>query len=163
MASKKEKSESKKGDAKPKKGSKNGLLEFLADSRTRTILGLFFILLSAFLTLSFISYLIVGFVDQSQLQGHSWTKLLFDPDVLMDNWMGKLGAALGHIFIYNWFGIAAFLFPFLLLLVGFQILFRKRLLPINKSLKHSLFFLYVLPLSMGFLFAENSLLSGALG
>ena len=163
MASKKEKSESKKGDAKPKKGSKNGLLEFLADSRTRTILGLFFILLSAFLTLSFISYLIVGFVDQSQLQGHSWTELLFDPDVLMDNWMGKLGAALGHIFIYNWFGIAAFLFPFLLLLVGFQILFRKRLLPINKSLKHSLFFLYVLPLSMGFLFAENSLLSGALG
>jgi S-DNA-T family DNA segregation ATPase FtsK/SpoIIIE len=161
MAAKKEKSESKKEDGKSSKGSKNGLLEFLADSRTRTVLGLFFILLSAFLTLSFVSYIIDGFSDQSQLQD-MWEKVM-NPEEKVNNWMGKLGAAMGHKFIYSWFGIAAFLFPFLLLLIGFQILFRKRLLPISKSLKHSLFFLYVLPMSMGFLFAENSLLSGALG
>jgi len=138
MAEKQEKSSSKKADAKSKKGSKNGLLEFLADSRTRTILGLFFILLSAFLTLSFASYLIDGFTDQSQLQD-MWEKVM-NPEEKVNNWMGKLGAAIGHKFIYSWFGVAAFLFPFLLLLVGFQILFRKRLLPISKSLKHSSFF-----------------------
>ncbi len=161
MVGKKEKSGSKNGDSKSKKGSKNGLLEFLADSRTRTVLGLFFILLSAFLTLSFVSYLVDGFTDQSQLQD-LWEKVT-NPDETVNNWMGKVGAALGHKFIYSWFGISAFLFPFLLLLVGFQILFRKRLLPIGKSLKHSLFFLYLLPLAMGFLFTENSILSGALG
>lgn len=161
MGEKQEKSGSTKGKAKSTKNVKNGLLEFLADSRTRTVLGLFFILLSAFLTLSFISYIIDGFADQSQLQD-MWEKVM-NPEEKVNNWMGKLGAAMGHKFIYNWFGIAAFLFPFLLLLIGFQILFRKRLLPISKSLKHSLFFLYVLPMSMGFLFVENSLLSGALG
>ena len=161
MGEKQEKSGSTKEKAKSTKNAKNGLLEFLADSRTRTVLGLFFILLSAFLTLSFISYIIDGFSDQSQLQD-MWEKVM-NPEEKVNNWMGKLGAAMGHKFIYNWFGIAAFLFPFLLLLIGFQILFRKRLLPISKSLKHSLFFLYVLPMSMGFLFAENSLLSGALG
>ena len=161
MAVKKEKSDSKKEGTKSNTVSKNGLLEFLADSRTRTIVGLFFILISAFLTLSFVSYIIDGFSDQSQLQD-MWEKVM-NPEEKVNNWMGKLGAAIGHKFIYSWFGVAAFLFPFLLLLVGFQILFRKRLLPISKSLKHSLFFLYVLPLSMGFLFAENSLLSGALG
>lgn len=161
MAEKQEKLSSKKASTKTKNGSKSGLLEFLADSRTRTILGLFFVLLSAFLTLSFISYLVDGFSDQSQLQ-NLWEKVL-NPEEAVNNWMGKVGAAIAHKFIYTWFGIAAFLFPFLLLLIGFQILFRKRLLPIGKSIKHSLFFLYVLPLSMGFLFAENSILSGSLG
>ena len=124
MAEKQEKSGTKSSSSKSKGGKKNGLLDFLGDSRTRTVIGLFFVLLSAFLTLSFISYMIVGFADQSQLQD-LWGKI-FDPEETVDNWMGKIGAAIGHKFIYDWFGLAAFLFPFLFLLVGFKILFRKR-------------------------------------
>jgi S-DNA-T family DNA segregation ATPase FtsK/SpoIIIE len=77
--------------------------------------------------------------------------------------MGKFGAAIAETFIYSWFGIAAFLFPFLLLIIGMKILFRKSVVPIWKSIKHSIFFLYVMPLAMGFLFTENFVLSGALG
>lgn len=161
MAKKQGKSSSAKTSTKANKSPQKGLLEFLADSRTRTVVGLFFILIAAFLSLAFVSYLIDGFADQSQLR-NLWEKIL-NPEETVNNWMGKLGAALAHKFIYNWFGIAAFLFPFLSLLIGFQILFRKRLLPIGKSVKHSLFFLYLLPLTMGFLFVENSVLSGSLG
>ncbi|MBL4585969.1 MAG: DNA translocase FtsK 4TM domain-containing protein, partial [Flavobacteriales bacterium] len=161
MEEKQARPSSKKGAKKPKKGKENGILKFLQDSRTRTVLGLFFIIVSAFLTLSFISYMIDGFTDQSQLRD-MW-KNIFDPEATVNNWMGKIGAAVAHRFIYNWFGISAFLFPFLFLLVGFKILFRKGLLPLRKSITHSLFFLYLLPLTMGYFFSENSLLSGALG
>ncbi len=158
MAEKQEKSTSKKNTSKSKK---NGLLEFLGDARTRTVTGIFFLVISAFLTLSFVSYMIDGFTDQSQLQ--DFVDTLADPDEQVSNWMGKLGAFLGELFIYNWFGLAAFLFPFILILIGFKILFRKTLLPIGRSLKHTLFFLYFLPLTMGYLFEENSILSGSLG
>ena len=162
MADKQGKSSSKKGNSKTKKSAGKGIFEFLSDSRARTVFGIFFIVVSAFLTLSFISHLVEsGIKDQSQLQ--EITETLVDPEETVDNWMGKFGAIVAEKFVHNWFGISAFLFPFLFLLIGFQIMFRKALLPIAKSVRHSLFFLYFLPLAMGFLFTENSNLSGSLG
>ncbi|MDP6908647.1 MAG: DNA translocase FtsK 4TM domain-containing protein, partial [Flavobacteriales bacterium] len=161
MAEKQGKSSSKKGSSKSKKSKGNGVLNLIRDARTRTILGLFFVIVSVFLTLSFISYMIDGFSDQSQLQ-NLWEKVM-DPDEQVNNWMGKIGADVAHRFIYTWFGISAFLFPFLLLLGGFKILFRQGLLPLGKSIKHALFFLYLVPLAMGYMVNGNSMLSGALG
>ncbi len=161
MADIQEKTSTKGAKSKPLKGKKNGLLEILGDSRTRTIAGLFLVIISAFLTLSFISYLVDGPSDQSQVQELAET--IANPDQKVNNWMGKFGAAIAEKFIYSWFGIAAFLLPFLLLISGFKVLFRKSFLPLGKSFKHSLFFLYLLPLTMGFLFAENFSLSGGLG
>jgi len=161
MAEKQEKSSSKKDTDGAAKGLKNSPLSFFSDSRTRTVSGLFIVIVALFLTLSFVSYLIDGFSDQSQIQEFSET--LSNPDQEVNNLMGKFGAAIAEKFIYSWFGIAAFLFPFLLLLIGLKILFRKSIVPIGKSIKHSIFFLYVMPLAMGFLFTENFVLSGALG
>ncbi|MCB0755831.1 MAG: DNA translocase FtsK 4TM domain-containing protein [Flavobacteriales bacterium] len=161
MADSKGKSSSKTSKSNSK-GQKNGLLEFLADSRTRTVTGVFLLILSAFLTLSFISHLVdAGINDQSQLQELGDT--LVNPEEKVDNWMGKLGAIVAEKFIHSWFGISSFLLPFILLLIGFKVMFRKALLPIGRSIKHSLFFLYFIPLAMGYLFAENANLSGSLG
>ncbi len=162
MAEKKEKTASKKAGGKSKKGTGKGISGLLKDARTRTILGLFLIIASAFFTLSFISYMVYGEADQTELTWPFW-QFITDPGILVNNWMGKIGAAVAHRFIYNWFGISAFLFPFLLLLIGFNILFRQSLLPFGKSMRHSLFFLYLVPLAMGFLFSDDTLLSGALG
>ena len=161
MADKQEKSSSKTRSSGTQKGKKNSLLEFLRDSRTRTILGLFLIIVSAFLTLAFISYMVNGYSDQSQLQEIG--DKLPNTDERVNNWMGWIGAWVAQLFIYDWFGIAAFFFPFLILLYGFKVLFRKTLMPLARAIKHSLYFLYFLPLTMGFLFAENTILSGNLG
>ncbi len=162
MAEKQGKSSSKKGNSKNKKDGANSLFEFLRDSRTRTVLGIFLISIAAFLTLSFISHLVdAGVNDQSQLQEFGET--LIDPEETVDNWMGKVGAIVAEKFVHTWFGITAFIFPFLFLLLGFKVMFRKALLPIGLSFKHSLFFLYFVPLLMGYLFAENANLSGSLG
>lgn len=161
MAEKQEKSSSNKASSNSRAGKKNSVFEFLGDSRTRTISGLFVVILATFLAVSFVSYLIDGYSDQSKIQVFSET--LTDPDEQVNNVMGKFGALVAEAFIYDWFGIAAFLFPFITLLIGLKILFRKSFISIGRSIKHSLFFLYVLPLAMGFLFTENFVLSGGLG
>jgi S-DNA-T family DNA segregation ATPase FtsK/SpoIIIE len=161
MAEKKERSSSDKVLSNSKAGSKNSVLEFLGDSRTRTISGLFVVIVATFLALAFVSYIIDGYSDQSVIR-LSW-KDLFNPDITVNNIMGKLGAWIADGFLYESFGISAFCFPFVILLIGLKILFRKSFISIGRSIKHSLFFLYVLPLAMGFLFAENFVLSGGLG
>jgi DNA segregation ATPase FtsK/SpoIIIE, S-DNA-T family len=128
------------------------------DPRKRTVLGLFLVLLSVFFTLSFISYLIYGFNDQSILVDMQWA----DPEDRVKNWMGKLGAWAAHIMLYHGVGIAAFALPFILMLTGLRILLRKWVLPIGKSALHCLFLLYFLPLTLGFVSA-NAMLGGALG
>jgi len=136
------------------KGKANGA----PDPRKRTVLGLFLVLLSVFFTLSFISYLIYGFNDQSILVDMQWA----DPEDRVKNWMGKLGAWAAHIMLYHGVGIAAFALPVILMLTGLRILLRKWVLPIGKSLLHCLFLLYFLPLTLGFVSA-NAMLGGALG
>lgn len=158
MADKQGKSSSKKN----KKSASKGLFEFLGDSRTRTVLGIFLIVISAFLTLAFISHLVeAGMNDQSAFQEP--LELMANPELQVSNWMGKVGGWVAGKFVHDWFGVSAFLFPFLFLLIGFQVMFRKALLPIGKSIKHSLFFLYFVPLAMGYLFPESDNLSGSLG
>lgn len=161
MAEKQERSSTDKASTNSKADKKNSVFEFLGDSRTRTISGLFVVIVATFLAVSFVSYLIDGYADQSKVQVFSET--LTDPEEQVENVMGKFGALVAEAFIYDWFGIAAFLFPFITLLIGLKILFRKSFISIAKSFKHSLFFLYVIPLAMGFLFAENFVLSGGLG
>ncbi len=161
MAEKQGKSSTKQDSSKAKKGNTNGLLAFFGDSRTRTISGLFLVIVAVFLTVSFISYLIDGHADQSKVQEMADT--IADPDDTVNNAMGKLGALVAERFIYHWFGIASFLFPFFFLIAGLRVLLRKSVISIPRTIRHSLFFLYMVPLSMGFLFAENFVLSGGLG
>ncbi|MCF8258508.1 MAG: DNA translocase FtsK [Flavobacteriales bacterium] len=139
-------------------GKDTGKATGAADPRKRTVIGLFLILLSIFFTLSFVSYLIHGFSDQSHLVDMQWA----DTEDNVQNWMGKLGAWTAHLMMYHGVGIAAFALPFLLMLLGLRVLLRKWVLPVGKSALHCLFLLYFLPLMLGFVSA-NAMLGGALG
>ena len=81
-----------------------------------------------------------------------------------ENWLGEFGATISHQFIYDWFGIASFLFVVLSFLIGFRILFKVSLLPIFKTLKYSMFGLIWLSLFFGFFFdGDLFYLGGAVG
>ncbi|WP_332913253.1 DNA translocase FtsK 4TM domain-containing protein [Algoriphagus boritolerans] len=48
------------------------------------------------------------------------------------NWVGYLGAQASHWLIFRWFGIAAFLLPPFLFLLGFRWTFKFSLLPLTR-------------------------------
>jgi len=95
----------------------------LADGRYAKIAGLFLLILSVFFLIAFTSYLFTWQEDQSYVSpaNGGWHNLFKTQQELLDNgikspvvenWLGKFGALLSNQFIFQWFGVASFLFVF---------------------------------------------------
>lgn len=149
--------------------------------RSSLIIGVFFIILSFFLELSFISYLFTGYEDQSVVSNIGSIPLQ-EIGRYTNNFFGILGAVVAHIFVYRWFGIAAMLLPIIAFLAGTKLAFKKELFPLATATKVLTFFtLFIsvlagyfvsiaskfdIPLSYlsgGFGFVVNQLLDNLLG
>jgi S-DNA-T family DNA segregation ATPase FtsK/SpoIIIE len=132
----------------------------LQDGRFIKILGLFFVVLSLYFLIAFTSYLFTWQDDYSYVidANGGWHNLFKTFDELkalnitpvVQNWLGKFGALLAHQFIYEWFGLASFLFAFVFFVVGYRLLFKVRIFPLEKTLGYSLFFLLFISLTLGF-------------
>ncbi|AZB32738.1 FtsK/SpoIIIE family DNA translocase [Chryseobacterium bernardetii] len=125
-------------------------------SKPRIFFGLTFILFSAVLALSFISYLMNWKADQSQ------AGTMLDKSIKSSNIFGKAGDWLGNIFIFESIGIASFIIAFLFLVVGTLIL-KKKIFKPWKTIGHSLFFICWLPIFMGTLTKGQGVLGGVYG
>lgn len=125
--------------------------------RRQILLGSFLILLGFLLTVSFISFLFHHQSDQSTLEA------FFEKEIPSKNLLNKVGATVSHFFIYQLFGIAAFLLPYLMGYTGYLLFFDR-----NKKqlLNHwSWAFLYMMCLSVffGFYHMDGPLLGGLVG
>jgi S-DNA-T family DNA segregation ATPase FtsK/SpoIIIE len=130
------------------------------DGRFIKILGLFFVILSLYFLIAFTSYLFTWEDDYSYVidANGGWSNLFKSMEELknaslnpaVQNWLGKFGALLSHQFIYEWFGLASFLFVFVFFVIGYRLLFKVKIFPIEKTLGYSLFFLLFLSLTFGF-------------
>ncbi len=136
----------------------------LNDDRTIKIVGLFFLILSLYFMVAFTSYLFTWQDDQSYVMDANggWANLwktqaelsalgLNQP--VVENWLGKFGALLSHQFIYEWFGVASFIFIAVFFIVGYRMLFKIRVFSIKKTLAYSFFFILFISLSLAFFHA----------
>ncbi|MGY6561203.1 MAG: DNA translocase FtsK 4TM domain-containing protein [Luteibaculaceae bacterium] len=121
--------------------------------------GLAILLFSLFLAISIISYFFTWKADQSQIQ-HSILDYYFDKTIVVENWLGKIGAVLAHFFVHKLFGVTALVIPFLLLLVGFKITLGTYILPLKKSAKISLFLIFWLAPTLSYLVSDQFLVFG---
>lgn len=136
----------------------------LRDGRAIKILGLFFLVLSVFFLIAFTSYLFTWQQDQSYVSkaNGGWgnlfktTKELLENGVnnpMVDNWLGKFGALLSNQFIFEWFGIASFLFVFVFFIIGYRLLFKIRLFSVSKMLAYTFFGIVFISVTIGFFHA----------
>ena len=136
----------------------------LNDDRTVKIIGLFFLIVSLYFMVAFTSYLFTWKDDQSYVMDANggWNNLwktqaeLSDMGLkqpVVENWLGKFGALLSHQFIYEWFGIASFLFIGVFFIVGYRMLFKIKVLSISKTLSYSFFLLIFISLTLAFFHA----------
>lgn len=134
------------------------------DSRLMKITGLFFLLLSLYFLVAFTSYLFTWQEDQSYVSAANggWHNLFKTTQELMTsgvknpvvlNRLGKFGALLSNQFIYEWFGIASFLFVFVFFIIGYRLLFKIRLFSISRTLAYSFFGLVFISVAIGFVHA----------
>ncbi len=137
---------------------------FLREPRTRFISGLFFILFSLYLLLSFTGFFFTGGIDQSLIDkglGH----IVANTSLYAGNPAGKLGAWLSDLFINRWFGLSSFLFCYLFIMGGIYIagrniqnFYRKILICFLFILWISLFLGYFSEILFSLLQAERSYL-----
>lgn len=133
----------------------------LQDGRLVKIIGLLFIMFAIGFLVAFTSYLFTWQEDQSYVidANGGWGNLFKTMEELrleglgdgvVQNWLGKIGALLAHQFIYEWFGVASFLFVFIFFVIGYRLLFKVKIFAMEKVLAYSLFFLLFISLAFGF-------------
>ena len=96
--------------------------DFFNDNRFRKVIGLLFIWFCISCLVAFSSYFITWKSDQDEVFLFSW-RLLLTGNVLIENTLGRLGAILSHQFMFNGFGVAAFVIPYLAAVIGLNLLF----------------------------------------
>ncbi|HUH73312.1 MAG TPA: DNA translocase FtsK [Chitinophagales bacterium] len=131
--------------------TENELPPFFTISRIKRFSGVFLILLSIILLIAFISYGFSWKEDQGNVVDPSW-KIFWSQDENVHNLMGRLGAFLSHFFIYNLFGIGAFIIPYLIFAFGVNITFSKRLFPLLKIVLNTALGLLIIPIFAKFIF-----------
>lgn len=130
--------------------------------------GILLISVSIFLFIAFISYLLNGPADQSLVMNNP-DQAIRDSARESQNWLGYLGAQASHWMIYRWFGIAAFLFPPFIFLLGFKWAFKLSLVSLTRYTTFALFFTFWLGLLTGYVviliegYSFWSFLSGGFG
>lgn len=130
------------------------------NGRLFKIIGLVFVIMSLYFLIAFTSYLFTWQEDHSYVidANGGWGNLFKTYEELqqvnitpvVSNWLGKIGALLSHQFIYEWFGLASFLFIFVFFVIGYRLLFKVKIFSIEKTLGYSLFFLLFISLTLGF-------------
>lgn len=87
------------------------------DERIPKLIGLLLLFLAFYLAVAFTSHLFTWREDQNAFYPFSWVKL-FSSDLVVANWLGRLGAAVSNLFFYWWFGLPSFLFVYVLFKLG---------------------------------------------
>ena len=136
---------------------KTPFFSFLKTRQAQTVISTFLILFASFLAIAFVSFFFNWQEDQSSLLKFT------DKNVLSENLLGKIGAKLSHFFIFEGFGIAAFIIVFQVFITGIYWLFKKKIAKIIISWNWGLSIMLWLSIVFGFLNYESAILSGTIG
>jgi len=123
------------------------------NEKARFILGVMLLLMGAYLLISFVSFLFYGAADQSFMDS-SWMEFLFNSDVKAKNKGMKFGAYLSEIIINRGFGIASFLFIYIIAITGLKILGRT-IENFRKNLIYSIITILWLSIALGLFFNKS--------
>jgi S-DNA-T family DNA segregation ATPase FtsK/SpoIIIE len=123
--------------------------KLIKDERTRKILGAFLLLLSFFLFVAFTSYLFTWAEDQDKVRSYG-IGILKPNKLEIANLLGSFGAYISHLFFYEGFGIASYLFCSFFFVSGANLLFSRQIFSISRNLKY--LFTGIIVLSVAFAF-----------
>lgn len=153
---KKSKKPQKEPKSKPPKEKKE---KQPSEGRARIIIGILLLCLAIFLFVAFISYFGSFFSGHHQEFGAQ----VFSQDLKLDNRTGSLGAWLAQTLIKESFGIGAFFFVYLVIVIAFKLLVNSKI-RLWKVWKYALLSLVWFPLFFAFIPAPKcAIFGGATG
>ena len=115
--------------AKPRKRKKKKepLFTFdFTDERLPKLAGIFFLFIAVYLFIAFTSHLFTWRIDQDVFNPFSWGKL-FSSEIVVENWLGRLGASISNMFFFWGFGLPSYIFVVLFGTMGWLLLKKEPL------------------------------------
>lgn len=97
-----------------------------SDERWRKLFGVLCVLMAMYLIIAFVSYLYTWKYDQDKVIHFTWSSF-FQKDLVVENWLGRLGAFISNAFFYYGFGVPSVVFIVLLLRLGVDLLKKNSL------------------------------------
>lgn len=125
--------------------------DVLQNEKFKQIAGLILTLGAVYLLIAFTSYIFTWEMDSRGTAEPAWTSFFANPELEAENWLGKLGAYLSHLFIHNWFGYPSFLFVIIAGSAGIKLLFKANY-NFGKICAWSMFFLVWTSLTLAGIF-----------
>ena len=125
--------------------------------RNKVLVGILFFLFSVALLLSFISYFLYWQYDQSVLTEFT------NREQPVQNWLGKFGAWLAHLFLYRGFGVAAFILIRFFFLVGAYLVLDLSVGKLKKTLFWDIYLVIIISVLCGFFNGYLPQLGGVIG
>jgi len=136
--------------AQKKKAEK---VPFFKNEKIRFILGSVIFVVAIYFLIAFISFLFYGAADQSKLD-LELKELVLDREITVLNKAGKTGAFFAELIINKGFGIASFLFVYILAVAGLRIISRN-IIRFRRNLIYSLVTLIWFSLALGLIFSKS--------
>ncbi len=142
-----------------KKKKKSGQLSLkigMNDERIPKLVGMGLLFLAIYLFIAFTSHLFTWKVDQDTAYEPTWD-MLMNPEIEVQNWLGRLGAIISNIFFFWGFGIPSYIF--VLIFTRFGIAFIKHGAGGWRSqmgaLRASVIFMLILSIFLEFVFGGS--------
>ena len=132
-------------------------ITFSLSKQQKILLGSFLFLLGLALLFSFVSYFFTWQADQSEIGR------LAERELQTKNLLNKFGANVAHFFIYDGFGLAAFIFAFLVTLTGVYYFFDYAKKQLSKFWFWGLLLMVWISVFFGFFGDGSTIFSGIIG
>ena len=132
--------------------------------KIKTILGALLVLAAVFFFIAFTSYIFTWKIDQDAILNTSFFDYIFNSAIpAPENWLGKFGAWMSHVFIFGGFGIVSFGICLILFILGIKLLFSIDLLPFNRTATITASFMIWGSFSLGYFSKYINFLGGTFG
>ncbi len=122
-----------KAASKPEPAIPANKKSIISRRQARLGFGMFFLLTGLFVCFSIISYCLTWQNDQSIAQ-KGW-KYAFNSEETVENLGGRLGAVIGHVLVFDGAGIASLVIGFLIIGIGLNLIYGKRVIAVNRYLR----------------------------
>lgn len=123
----------------------------------KIVIGSLLVLFSVALLVAFVSFYLHGQADQSAVDQ------LANRNTEVSNWLGKIGAYIADLMVYQGFGVAAFLFVRLFFLTGLYLFLGLPLSKLRSTWFWDLFAMIVVSIIFGFFATSAPELGGIIG
>jgi S-DNA-T family DNA segregation ATPase FtsK/SpoIIIE len=147
----------KKASTSKKKKTPRKKVSLALSKQQKILLGSFLFFLGLALIFSFVSYFFSWQTDQSTVG------VLNDRELQAENWLNKFGNNVAHFFVYDGFGIAAFILAFLVTLTGIYFFFDYAKRQLTRFWFWGLLVMVWISVFFGFFMKTRNLFSGVMG